>query len=70
MRFSYVRGSNRRRLWVRCKDWLPSHSPGRFTVVVGGQVAEVEFGKAGTDAWQWVDGGEFAQLDSKQVALA
>ncbi|MEE8452765.1 MAG: FAD-dependent oxidoreductase, partial [Thermoguttaceae bacterium] len=47
------------RLWVRCKDWLPSHSPGRFQVVVGGRVSKVVFGKAKTDAWQWVDGGPF-----------
>ncbi|MGB2820673.1 MAG: NADH-dependent oxidoreductase, partial [Phycisphaerae bacterium] len=47
------------RLWVRCKDWLPSHSPGRFEVSVGGKTSGVTFGKAKTDAWQWVDGGTF-----------
>jgi len=51
--------AGRYRLWVRCKDWLPSHSPGRFGVLVGGRPAEAAFGKAASDAWQWVDGGSF-----------
>jgi hypothetical protein len=46
-------------LWVRCKDWLPSHSPGQFQVQIGGRMSPVTFGKAGTDTWQWVDGGTF-----------
>ena len=47
------------RLWVRCKDWLPPHSPGRFQVLVGGQTSEKTFGQSSTDSWQWVEGGEF-----------
>ncbi|NQT40473.1 MAG: FAD-dependent oxidoreductase [Planctomycetes bacterium] len=47
------------RLWVRCRDWLPSHSPGLFQVMVGGKPSAVTFGKADSDAWQWVDGGTF-----------
>ncbi len=47
------------RLWVRCRDWLPSHSPGQFQVLLGGKASEVTFGRAETDAWQWVDGGTF-----------
>jgi hypothetical protein len=50
----------RYRLWVRCRDWYPSHSPGQFRVVVGGQPSGVAFGKAADDAWRWVDGGEFS----------
>ena len=46
-------------LWVRCRDWFPSHSPGQFNVLVGGKASGVTFGKAKTDAWQWVDGGAF-----------
>jgi len=46
-------------LWVRCKDWLPGYSPGQFQVQVAGQRSPVTFGKAETDAWQWVDGGAF-----------
>ncbi len=47
------------RLWVRCRDWLPAHSPGQFQVLVGGKTSNTTFGKAETDAWQWVDGGQF-----------
>jgi len=47
------------RLWVRCKDWLVSHSPGRFSVRVGGKPSAVTFGKAERDTWQWIDGGTF-----------
>ncbi len=47
------------RLWVRCRDWLPSHSPGRFQVIVGGKASDVTFGKTDSDEWQWIDGGTF-----------
>jgi hypothetical protein len=47
------------RLWVRCRDWLPSHSPGQFQVLVNGRASNVIFGKAENDRWQWVDGGVF-----------
>ncbi|MDP6633308.1 MAG: FAD-dependent oxidoreductase [Phycisphaerae bacterium] len=46
-------------LWVRCRDWLPSHSPGQFKVLVGGKASDVTFGKAKSDDWRWVDGGAF-----------
>jgi len=47
------------RLWVRCRDWLPEHSPGRFQVAVNGKASAATFGKAKDDPWQWVDGGTF-----------
>ncbi len=46
-------------LWVRCRDWLPPHSPGRFQVLVNGKPSSVTFGKADDDAWRWVNGGTF-----------
>ena len=33
------------RLWVRCRDWFPSHSPGQFQVMVDGKASSVIFGK-------------------------
>ena len=58
------------RLWVRCRDWFPSHSPGRFQVVVDGKPSDVTFGKAKTDSWQWVDGGTFTlQAGKKELRL-
>ena len=47
-------------MWVRCKDWLPKYSPGQFQVIVAGKTLAKTFGKAPTDAWQWVDGGTLA----------
>ena len=54
-----VRKAGEYRLWVRCRDWYPSHSPGTFQVSVGGKASSVTFGKAKGDDWQWVDGGNF-----------
>jgi len=45
------------RLWVRCRDWFPSHAPGRFRVSVNGKASKVVFGKAEKGDWRWVDGG-------------
>ena len=47
-------------LWVRCRDWLPKHSPGKFQVLVGGKASQTTFGVAQSDAWQWIDGGSFS----------
>jgi len=46
-------------LWVRCRDWLPSHSPGQFQVLVNGVASRATFGKADDDAWRWMNGGGF-----------
>ncbi len=43
-------------LWVRTKDWVPSHHPGRFKVIIGGREVSIEFGNQG-DGWIWQDGG-------------
>jgi hypothetical protein len=56
-------------LWVRCRDWLPSHSPGKFSVLVGGKASDVTFGKAKSDSWRWVSGGAF-DLSSGPVNVA
>ncbi|MHC4624664.1 MAG: FAD-dependent oxidoreductase, partial [Planctomycetota bacterium] len=47
------------RCWVRCKDWLASHSPGRFQVYLGHNVSPVTFARAKDDSWRWADGGTF-----------
>lgn len=44
------------RVWVRVKDWVPSHHPGRFRVLIDGASLDVEFGTNGKD-WSWQDGG-------------
>ncbi|MGC9326830.1 MAG: FAD-dependent oxidoreductase, partial [Candidatus Hinthialibacter sp.] len=47
------------RLWVRCKDWLPPHSPGKFQVWIGGKASETAFGQSESGEWRWEDGGMF-----------
>jgi len=55
-------------LWVRCRDWYPSHSPGLFNVLVDGKLSSVEFGQAQDEQWQWVNGGEF-ELKRGEIEL-
>lgn len=46
-------------LWVRCRDWDPPHSPGRFRVLVNDATSEL-LGKAPDDRWAWQAGGSFS----------
>ena len=39
-------------VWVRAKDWVPSHHPGRFRVLINGNALPVELGANGKD-WNW-----------------
>lgn len=55
------------RLWVRTKDWMPSHHAGRFRVVVDGNELATEFGTVG-DGWIWQDGGT-VEVAKKSVAI-
>ncbi len=43
-------------VWVRAKDWVPSHHPGRFTLSIGGVTLDTEFGANGQD-WSWQSAG-------------
>jgi len=45
------------RLWVRTKDWVPEHHPGRFQILLDGKPAGPGFGGSGKSGWQWEDGG-------------
>lgn len=56
------------RVWVRAKDWVPSHHPGRFAVLVNGKRLPVEFGANGRD-WSWEDAGR-VDLDEGRTTLA
>jgi len=44
------------RVWVRTKDWVPSHHPGRFQVLINGKSLDTEFGAQG-EGWIWQAGG-------------
>ena len=64
-----IKRPGRYRLWVRCKNWIPEHSPGVFRVSVNGKQSEVPFGAQSEEGWVWVDGGAF-DLPAGQCALA
>lgn len=44
-------------VWVRAKDWVPSHHPGRFTLAINNVTLETEFGANGQD-WSWQHAGK------------
>lgn len=54
-------------LWVCCKDWVPNHHPGRFTVSVNGKALDTVFGTSGED-WSWQSGG-MVRLEKGEVTL-
>ncbi|KAH6967959.1 FAD dependent oxidoreductase-domain-containing protein [Ilyonectria sp. MPI-CAGE-AT-0026] len=55
-------------VWVRAKDWIPGHHPGRFTLSVNGTTLETEFGANDQD-WNWQLGGR-VKLVAGDVRLA
>jgi hypothetical protein len=44
-------------VWVRAKDWVPSHHPGRFLLSINGNRLETVFGANGQD-WSWQPAGK------------
>ncbi len=63
-----IPGRGEYQLWVRCKDWLPSYSPGGFEVTVAGTKSREIFGKSEDDRWKWVHGGRF-ELDAGNAEI-
>lgn len=55
------------RLWVRTKDWVPSHHPGRFKVIIDGQEVATTFGDH-EQGWVWQDGGK-VEIARKRVKV-
>jgi len=54
-------------VWVRAKDWVPSHHPGRFKLLVNGQELAETFGENGQD-WAWQKSGPI-EVKGKKVAI-
>ena len=46
-------------VWVRAKDWVPSHHPGRFRLLINGEALPIELGANGED-WNWEQCGRVA----------
>ena len=49
--------AGRWRIWVRDRDWVPEHHPGRFELQLNGQALGTVFGASGKPGWHWEDGG-------------
>jgi len=56
-------------VWVRARNWVKDHAPGRFEVLVDGKALVKEFGAADTEAWTWEKGGAVT-LKKGEVKLA
>ena len=54
-------------VWVRCKDWVPSHHPGRFKLSLGENTLDHEFGASGQD-WSWEQAGP-VELDEGALTV-
>jgi hypothetical protein len=52
-----VQKSGEYRIWLRTKDWFPSHHPGQFRVRLDGKELSCVFGASGKNGWNWEDGG-------------
>jgi hypothetical protein len=63
----HIRRDGEYRFWVRAKDWVPSHHPGRFRLIVDGTALGTELGANGRD-WGWEYGGA-VRLDRGDVTL-
>jgi hypothetical protein len=57
----------RYRLWVRCRDWFPAHSPGQFAVAIDGRDVGQVFGRAADDNWNWQDAGVQELADGERT---
>ncbi|KAL7953172.1 FAD dependent oxidoreductase domain-containing protein [Trichoderma compactum] len=44
-------------IWVRAKDWVSDHHPGRFNIVINGNILDTTFGENNKD-WNWQFGGQ------------
>jgi hypothetical protein len=54
-------------VWVRAKDWVPSHHPGRFTLTVNGATLSTEFGASGR-GWEW-QAADVVELPAGETGL-
>ena len=55
-------------IWIRSKDWVPRHHPGRFTLAINGDELQTVFGANDCD-WSWEYGGK-KELSAGKMTLA
>lgn len=64
-----VPAKGRYALWVRSRNWVQGHAPGRFTVTLDGVKTDEVFGQADSSSWVWTRGGHF-ELDGGNCAVS
>ena len=57
----------RYKIWVRTKDWVPPHAPGRFKLMVDGKELDTEFGTTGQGCWAWQEGPSVSITNNKVI---
>ena len=57
------------RVWVRARNWVREHAPGRFELVVNGNRLGKVLGAADSDDWVWESAGDIT-LGAGKVTLA
>lgn len=56
-------------VFVRTRDWVVPHGPGRFRVIVDGTALDTVFGHGGSGKWEWKYGG-VADIKGTGAALS
>lgn len=56
------------RVYVRTRDWVYPHGPGRFCVALDGVRMPVTFGAGGSREWKWWDGG-YVTVSNTEVVV-
>ncbi|KAF2140433.1 uncharacterized protein K452DRAFT_360043 [Aplosporella prunicola CBS 121167] len=63
-----VSGATEYSVWVRAKDWVSSHHPGRFQLLINGVALDTEFGANDQD-WSWQFGGRVQLQGETKLTL-
>jgi len=57
------------RIWVRDRNWLRPHNPGKFTVLVNGKETGNVLGQLPSDSWLWEIAGD-VELEEGEITLS
>ncbi|MBE6596854.1 MAG: FAD-dependent oxidoreductase [Ruminococcaceae bacterium] len=57
------------RIWVRDRNWLRPHNPGKFSLLVNGEDNGVVLGAQPSDAWVWEIAGDFELCGKTELTV-